>query len=81
MVKRILVAYNTEGLDSVCKGMQLMSMNGPTDRASEDAASTGVTTRAVSKMRIGLRRTLQATYNEDRKPVYYCCNGLLHKAG
>ena len=58
MIKQIMVAYNTEGVDARCKGMRLMSMNGPTDRASEDATSARVITRAVSKMGIGLCRTL-----------------------
>ena len=76
-----MVAYNTEGLDSIRKGMWLMSTNGPTNRASEDATSAGVTTGAVSKMRIGLRKTLQASGNEDWQLLYYCCNRLLHKVG
>ena len=56
MSKLIMVAY-----------MRLMSTNGPIDRASKDAASAGGTTRAVSKMGIGFRRTLQASGNDDGK--------------
>ena len=49
-----------------------MSTNGPTNRASEDATSASVTTGAVSKMGIGLRRTLQTTDNADRELVSGC---------
>ena len=44
MAKRIMVAYNTEGLDAICKGMRLMSMTGPTDKASKDVVPASVTT-------------------------------------
>ena len=81
MAKWIVVAYNNEGLDSVCKGVRLMSTDGPTNKTSNDATLAGVTTGAVSKMGIGLRRTFQTSSNADREPVYHCSNRLLHQMG
>ena len=81
MVKQFMVAYHTEGLDAVCKGKRFMSMNGPTNRTREDATPVGVTIGFVSKVGIGVRRTLQTFGNADREPVYHCSNKLLHKMG
>ena len=68
-------------LGSVHEGMRLVSEDGPTDRASTDAAPINVTLGAVPKMGIGLLRTFQTPDNEDRKMVYHRSNRLLYEMG
>ena len=76
-----MVADNTKRCSLVRQRMRLMSAIGPTNRTGKVASPAGATIGIVPEMGAGFCRSVQTTSNENRQPVRYRGDGLLHQMG